>query len=68
MTSRRNQNLSELNIKFKINVIQSRKNQKTIRNNNDELVVKSYPKKKQPIQKQPIYKPPECPSSNLVVR
>ena len=44
------------------NDIQIRKNQKVIKNDNDELIVKNYPKKKQPTQKkQPIYKPPNCP-------
>ena len=30
------------------------KKQKVIKNDNDELVVKNYPKNKQPIQQQPI--------------
>ena len=34
------------------NEIQIRKNQKVIKNDNDELIVKSYPKKKQPIIQQ----------------
>ena len=39
------------------------KNQKVIKNETDELIVKNYPKiKKQPIFPQTKYKPPECPS------
>ena len=38
------------------------KNQKVFRNDNNELVVKNYPKKKQPIQQQPKIKPLNCPS------
>ena len=44
---------------------QIRKNQKVIKNDNNELIVKNYPKKKQPIQKQPRFKPPNCPSCKL---
>ena len=41
---------------------QIRKNQKVIKNDNDQLVVKNYSKNKQPnIQKQ-NFKPPNCPS------
>ena len=39
------------------NEIQIRRNQKVIRNDSDQLVVKNYPKNKQPIQQQP-----KCPS------
>ena len=41
-----------------------RRNQKVIRNDNDELVVKNYPKNKnkQPIIQQQKFKPPKCPS------
>ena len=42
------------------NETQIRRNQKVIKNDNDELVVKKYPKKKQPIQQQPNL--PNCPS------
>ena len=45
------------------NNTQIRKNQKVVKNDNDELVVKNYPKKKQPIIHQPKFKPPNCPSS-----
>ena len=38
-----------------------RKNEKVIRNDNDELIVKNYPKKKQPTQQQPKFKLPNCP-------
>ena len=41
------------------NNTQIRKNQKVNKNDNDELVVKNYLKKKQPIfQQQPKFKPP----------
>ena len=39
-----------------------RMNQNVIRNNNNELEVKSYPKNKQLIQQQSKFKPPNCPS------
>ena len=39
-----------------------RKNQGDIKNDNDELIVKNYPKNKQPIKYQPKGKPPNCPS------
>ena len=38
-----------------------RRYQKNIKNDNDELVVKNYPKNNQPIQQQK-FKPPNCPS------
>ena len=41
---------------------QIRKSQKVIRNINNELMVKNYPKNKQPIQEQQTIKPPICPS------
>ena len=44
------------------NETHTRKNQKGIRNDNNELVVENYPKKKQPSQQQPKTKPPDCPS------
>ena len=45
------------------NNTQIRRNQKVIKNHNDEILVKKYPKKKQPnIQQQPKLKPPDCPS------
>ena len=40
------------------NETQIRKYQKVIRNDNDEIIVKNYPKKKQPSQQQPKFKPP----------
>ena len=43
------------------NETQIRRNQKVIRNKNNEVVVKNYPKNKQPIQQQK-FKPPNCPS------
>ena len=44
------------------NETQIRKNQKKVRVDNDELIVKNYPKKKQPFQQQPNFKPPNCPA------
>ena len=38
------------------------KNKKIIKNDNDELEVENYRKKKQPIIQQPKFKPPNCPS------
>ena len=38
-----------------------RRNQKVNKNDNDELVVKNYPKNKQPITQQQKFKPPNCP-------
>ena len=44
------------------NETQIRKNQKVIKNDNNELILKSYPENKQPIIHQPKFKPPNCPS------
>ena len=44
------------------NETQIRKNQKVIKNDNNELEVKNYPKNKQPIQQQLKFKPPNCPN------
>ena len=44
------------------NETQIRRNQKVIKNDNDQLIVKNYPRNKQPIQQQPKFKPPNCPS------
>ena len=41
---------------------QIRKNQKVIKNDNDELVFENYPKMKQPNIQQPKFIPPDCPS------
>ena len=41
---------------------QIRKNEKVIKNDNDELVIKNYPQNKQPDIQQPKFKPPNCPS------
>ena len=43
------------------NDTQIRRNQKVIRNDNDELIVKNYRKNIQPIIQQQKYKPPNCP-------
>ena len=44
------------------NDTQIRKNQKVIKDNNGELIVKNYPKKKQPIIQKPKFQPPNCPT------
>ena len=44
------------------NETQTGKNQKVIKNNNDELVVRNYPKNKQPVQRQRKFRAPNCPS------
>ena len=44
------------------NETQIRKNQKVIKNDNDQLTVKNYPRNKQPIVHQSKFKPPNCPS------
>ena len=44
------------------NETQIRRNQKVIKNDNDQLVVKNYPKNKQPIIQQQKFKLPNCPS------
>ena len=44
------------------NETQIRKNQKVIKNDNDELVLKNYPENKQPINQQQKFKLPNCPS------
>ena len=44
------------------NETQIRKNQKVIKDNNDQLIVKNYPKNKQSIQQQPKFNLPNCPS------
>ena len=44
------------------NETQIRRNQKVIKNDNNELLVKNYPKNKQPIIQQQKLKPPNCPS------
>ena len=43
------------------NNTQIRKNQKVIKNDNNELIAENYPKNKQPIIQQPKFKPPNCP-------
>ena len=48
------------------NEIQIRKNQKVIKDNNDELLDKNCPKKRQPIQQQSKFKLPNCPRSKKI--
>ena len=44
------------------NETQIRTNHKLIKINNDGLIVKNYPKIKQPVIQQPKFTPPNCPS------
>ena len=44
------------------NETQMRKNQKVIKNDNDQLVVENYPEKKQPNSQQQKFKPQNCPT------
>ena len=44
------------------NETQIRRNQKVIKNDNDELTVENYPKNKQPIIQQLKFEPPNCPN------
>ena len=44
------------------NETQIRRNQKVIKNDDDQLIVKNYPKNKQPIIQQQKFKLPNCPS------
>ena len=51
---------SSLRTQYQVqNGTQIRRNQKVIENDNDQLVVKNYPKNK---QQQPKLKPPNCPN------
>ena len=56
-----NQSLSELNIKFKMKHRLERI-EKVIQNDDDQLLVKNYPRNNQPIIQQQKFKPPNCPS------
>ena len=47
------------------NETQTRRNQKVNRNDNIQLIVKIYPKNKQPIIQQSKIKPPNRPSGNI---
>ena len=49
-------------MKYKI-ILKLRKSQKDIKYDNNELIVKKYPKNKQSIQQQKL-EPPNCPSCN----
>ena len=44
------------------NETQTRKNQKVVKNDNNELIVKNYPKNKQPIIQKQKFKQPKCPT------
>ena len=49
------------------NETQIRKNQKVIRNKNDELEVRNYPKNKKQTIKQSEFKPPNCPCCKGII-
>ena len=54
---------SSLRTQYQVqNETKIRRNQKVIKNDNDQLVVKNYPKNEQPIIQQQKFKPPNCPS------
>ena len=54
---------SSLRTQYQVqNETQIRRNQKVIKNDSDQLIVKNYPKNKQPIIQQQKFKPPDCPS------
>ena len=44
------------------NDTQIKENQEDIKNDNDELIIRNYPKNKQPLIQQPKLKPPDCSS------
>ena len=53
---------SSLRTQYQVqNETQTRRNQKVIKNDNDQLIVKNYPKIKQPINQQRKYNLPSCP-------
>ena len=43
-----------------------RKNQKVVKKDNNEMIVKNYPKNKQPIIQQQKFQPPNCPSCRRI--
>ena len=54
---------SSLRTQYQVkNETQIRKNQKVIKNENNQLVVKNFPENKQPIVQQQKFKPPNCPT------
>ena len=54
---------SSLRTQYQVqNDTQIRKNQKVIKNDNNELIIENYPKNKQSIQLQQKFKPQNCPS------
>ena len=54
--------LKSLRTQYQVqNETRIRKNQKVIKNDNDQLIVKNYPENKQPIIQQQKFKPPNCP-------
>ena len=57
---------SSLRTQYQVqNETKKRRNQKTIKNDNDQLIVKNYPENK---QHQPKFKPPDCPSCKRKIR
>ena len=60
---------SSLRIQYQVqNDTQIRRNQKVFRNDDNQLIVKNYPKNKQPIIQQQKFKPPNCPSCKQKAR
>ena len=61
--SRKRDPLTSLRTQYQVqNETRIRRNQKVIKNDNDQLIVKNYPKNEQPIIQQQKFKPPNCPS------
>ena len=54
--------MSKLAGRYNRDLTKFRRNQKVIKIDNDHLVVKNYPKNKQPIFQQHKFKPPYCPT------
>ena len=58
---------TSLRIQYQVqNETQIRRNQKVIKNENDELIVENYPKNKQPIIQQPKPNLPSCASCKQI--
>ena len=60
---RKRDELKSLRTQYQVqNETQTRRNQKVIQNDNDEIVVKNNPNNKQPVVQQRKTKPPKCPT------
>ena len=60
---RKRDELKSLRTQYQVqNETQIRRNQKVFKNDNDQLIVKNYPKNKQPIIQQQNFKSPNCPT------